>query len=120
MSAGADPIAIAVSALSSQTERPIAAFIVRKEEKKYGSKKRIEGPLKPAAKVVIVDDVVTTGASALEAASIVEKEAGCLVSKIICLVDRKEGAAENIKKAGYLFETIFELTELGIKPETVS
>jgi orotate phosphoribosyltransferase len=115
MSAGADPIATAVSVLSSQTDRPIAAFTIRKEEKKHGSKKRIEGPLKPAAKVVIVDDVITTGAAALEAASVVEKEKDCLVSKIICLVDRKEGAAENIKQAGYLFESIFDLNDLGIK-----
>ena len=110
---GADPIAAAVSLLSSQTGHPLKAFIVRKEAKKHGMQKMIEGPaLAEGDRVVMVEDVVTTGGSVLNAIKEVEA-LGCQVIKTICLVDRGEGAGELL--ARYHYFPIFTLQELGIK-----
>lgn len=109
---GADPIAAAVALLSSQTGRPLKAFIVRKEEKKHGTQKRIEGPeLQSGDRVVVVEDVITSGKSVLDAIQAIEKMK-CRVVKIICLVDREEGAGELL--ARYDFSPIFTRTELGL------
>ena len=109
---GADPIAAAVSLLSSQTGRPLKAFIVRKEEKKHGTQKRIEGPeLKAGERVVMVEDVITSGQSVMEAIREVEK-LKCRVVKIICLVDREEGAEELL--APYHFSPIFKKADLDL------
>ena len=107
---GADPIAAAVALLSSQTGRPLKAFIVRKEEKKHGTQKRIEGPsLERGDRVVVVEDVVTSGKSVLDAVKEIEKS-NCRVVKVICLVDREEGAAQLL--SAYNFSPIFTKTEL--------
>jgi len=109
---GADPIAAAVALLSSQTGKPLKAFIVRKEEKKHGTQKRIEGPeLSPGSRVVMVEDVITSGISVLEAIHEVEK-LKCRVVKVICLVDREEGADKTL--SAYNFSPIFTKTELGL------
>lgn len=109
---GADPIAAAVSLLSSQSGKPIKAFIVRKEAKKHGMQKMIEGPmLQKGDRVVMVEDVITTGGSVLAAIEEVEKT-GAKVVKVICLVDRNEGAAEKLSPYSYL--PIFELKDLGM------
>lgn len=108
---GADPIAAAVSLLSSQTGKPLKAFIVRKEEKRHGTQKRIEGPsLQAGDRVVVVEDVITSGKSVLDAIKEIEKQ-DCRVVKVICLVDREEGAGELL--APYQFSPIFTKTELG-------
>ncbi|HLD50082.1 MAG TPA: orotate phosphoribosyltransferase [bacterium] len=110
---GADPIAAAVSLLSSQTGHPLKAFIVRKEAKKHGMQKMIEGPaLAPGDRVVMVEDVITTGGSVLNAIKEVEA-LGCQVVKVICLVDREQGGAELL--APYQYLPIFTLRDLGIK-----
>lgn len=101
---GADPIIGAVITLGD-----IPGFIVRKKAKEHGTKQRIEGNLKPGWKVVIVEDVATTGASALEAIEAAEA-AGAVVIKVISVVDREEGAAEALKK--YDFDSIFKKSEL--------
>ena len=89
---GADPIAAAVSVLSSQSGNPLKAFIVRKETKDHGMQRMIEGPaLEPGDKVIMVEDVITTGGSVLKAIKEVEK-LGAKVVKTLCLVDRNEGA----------------------------
>ena len=110
---GADPIAAAVALLSSQTGRPLKAFIVRKEEKKHGTQKRIEGPaLEKGDRVVVVEDVVTSGKSVKDAIQEIEKSGGRVV-KVICVVDREEGAKELL--ADYSFSPIFsraDFTEL--------
>lgn len=109
---GADPIAAAVSLLSSQTGRPLKAFIVRKEEKKHGTQKRIEGPaLEKGERVVVVEDVVTTGQSVKDAIREIEK-LKCRVVKVICLVDREEGAGKLLED--YNFSPIFTKGELGL------
>ncbi len=109
---GADPIAAAVSVLSSQSGRPIKAFIVRKESKKHGTQKMIEGPsLQKGDHVVMVEDVITTGGSVLKAIQEVEA-VGAKVVKTICLVDRNEGATKTLEPYGYF--PIFTLEDLGI------
>lgn len=109
---GADPIASAVALLSSQTGKPLKAFIVRKEEKRHGTQKRIEGPkLEAGDRVVVVEDVVTSGESVMNAIQEVEK-LKCRIVKVICLVDREEGASEKLAK--YSFSPIFTKTELGL------
>lgn len=109
---GADPIAAAVSLLSSQSGHPIKAFIVRKEAKDHGMQKMIEGPpLQAGDKVLVVEDVITTGGSVLKAIQEVEK-LGAKIVKVICLVDRNEGAAEIL--ASYNYSPIFTLQDLGL------
>lgn len=109
---GADPIAAAVALLSSQTGRPLKAFIVRKEEKKHGTQKKVEGPrLEAGNRVVVVEDVITSGQSVMNAIQEIEK-LKCRVVKVICLVDREEGAGESL--ANYNFSPIFTKTELGL------
>lgn len=109
---GADPVAAAVSLLSSQSGHPIKAFIVRKDAKDHGMQKMIEGPsLEPGDKVVMVEDVITTGGSVLKAIQEVEK-LGAKVVKVVCLVDRNEGAEETL--ANYNFSPVFTLRDLGL------
>ena len=109
---GADPIAAAVCMLSSHTGHPIRAFLVRKEAKKHGLQKMIEGPkLQEGDRVVMVEDVITTGGSVLTAIQEVEK-LGARVVKVICLVDRNEGAPELL--AAYQYSPIFSLADLGL------
>ncbi|MCL4498975.1 MAG: orotate phosphoribosyltransferase [Chloroflexi bacterium] len=110
---GADPIATAVAIASDYKQAPIPAFIVRKGAKAHGTMRRIEGPIKPRSKVAIVEDVVTKGGSALEAAAAVEEE-GHSVTAIICLVDRLQGGGEAIGEAGYEFRPLFTIEELGV------
>ena len=117
MTMGADPIAAAVSALSFELDQPKPAFIVRKAAKDHGRKKRVEGPLARGARVVIVEDVTTSGGSALDAIRAVEEEAGCTVARIVSLVDRMQGASELFSEQGYLFTPVFTALELGITRE---
>jgi len=100
---GADPITSSVVALSD-----LPGFIVRKQEKAHGTKQKIEGIIEPGLNVVIVEDVATTGASALQAIQAVE-EIGCKVVKVISVVDREEGAKEALAK--YTFDPIFKKSE---------
>lgn len=94
---GADPIAMAVSYTSYLRGNPIEAFVVRKKPKEHGTMQWIEGNIKEGDSVVVVDDVITTGNSTIQAITHL-KEAGVLVRKVIALVDRQEGGRENILK----------------------
>lgn len=106
---GADPIVCPVAALSFPEGRPLRAFIVRKETKEHGTGKRIEGNLKPGSRVIIVDDVVTTAGSTLQAID-AAKDAGHTVVAVLCLVDREEGGAA--KLAAYPFYPLFSRSEI--------
>ncbi|MFH1288930.1 MAG: orotate phosphoribosyltransferase [bacterium] len=108
---GADPIANAVSYTSGIKKHPINAFIVRKTPKGHGLKKMVEGDVKENDKVVIVDDVVTTGASTIEAIQ-KARNFGLEIKKVIVLVDRQEGGKENILKEGFEFEAMITKEEL--------
>ena len=108
---GADPIATAVAVVSALEETPISAFIVRKEVKGHGMQRSIEGyDGKPGARIVVVDDVCTTGDSILKAADRAE-EVGYQVVAAFCVVDREEGGTELIAKR-YPFHALFTAKEL--------
>jgi orotate phosphoribosyltransferase len=109
---GADPIAAAVTVVSHLESSPIPAFIVRTEVKGHGTQKRIEGPLKSGSRVAIVDDVITTGGSVLRAIEAVEGE-GCEVVKVVVLLDRQQGGAEEIRRRGYDFAAILSADASG-------
>lgn len=108
---GADPIVSVAAALSAETSRPLSAFIVRKEPKKHGERKMIEGPFKKGWKVAVVDDVVTTGGSTLKACRAVEEEGGEVVLTL-AIVDRLEGGRENLEKEGYRFISLLTRDDL--------
>ncbi len=110
---GADPIIGAVVALSQENGRPIKGLIVRKERSGHGRGKRIEGPVDKGMKVVVIEDVVTTGSSSLKAIEALE-EAGCEIVKVVAMVDRLQGGGENFASKGYKFEPIFTLKDLNI------
>jgi len=88
-------------------------LIIRNTKKGYGTGKLIEGVLKPDDVVLLVEDVATTGGQVLEAAKVIT-EAGATVKKIVCVIDRKQGAEENVTTAGYKFESILTKYDLGI------
>lgn len=89
-------------------------IIIRNGKKDYGTQKMVEGVLKPEDVVLLVEDIATTGGQVLEAAKIIF-EAGAKVKKIVCVIDRKQGAEENITQAGHKFESILTKDDLGIK-----
>ena len=108
---GADPIVAAVAVVSGLEGTPIHAFIVRKEAKGHGMGRFIEGFDGPAgARVIIVDDVCTTGESILRAAERAE-EAGYRVVATFCMVDREEGGSEAIRQK-YPLHSLFTAKEL--------
>jgi orotate phosphoribosyltransferase len=97
---GADPIAYAISYASALEGRsPIRAFTVRKEAKTHGTGQLIEGPFQSRDKVVVVEDVITTGASAIRAAEAV-RNAGGQILGVLALIDREEGGREALERAG--------------------
>ena len=94
---GADPIAVATAFASELKSKPINAFSIRKTQKDHGIVKWIEGDIKPGDRVVIIDDVATTGGSTIKAIERARSE-GVDVVKAVILVDRQEGGLENIRK----------------------
>ena len=87
--------------------------ISRNSIKGYGTGKMVEGVMKAGDVVLIVEDIATTGGQVAEAAKIIT-DAGATVKKIVCVIDRKQGAKENITAAGYDFDSILTKTDLGI------
>jgi orotate phosphoribosyltransferase len=109
---GADPIVSAVSVVSAYENRPIPALIIRKEAKGHGTRAYIEGPsLLDGALVVVLEDVVTTGQSAMKAVERLQ-QAGYKVNQVIALVDRLQGGAEFYEAAGLKFQAVFSIQEI--------
>lgn len=108
---GADPIATAVAVVSHLEGRPIPAFLVRKEAKSHGTGQQIEGAPPEGTRVVVVEDVVTSGGSALKACEAC-KAAGLEVIGIAAVVDREEGGRENIEAAGFDVLSLFTARNL--------
>jgi orotate phosphoribosyltransferase len=112
---GADPIVTAVSVVSayeSPTGKGIPALIVRKEAKGHGTQAYIEGPVLPAqSTVVVLEDVVTTGQSAMKAVERLQG-AGYNVAQVIALIDRQQGGAELYQAAGLSFSTLFTIADV--------
>lgn len=109
---GADPMVSAVSIVGAYENKPVTPLIIRKEAKGHGTKAYIEGPELPTgSSVVILEDVVTTGASALKAVERL-RDAGYKVNDILALVDRNQGGQELYKKEGLNFRPIFTIDNL--------
>jgi len=110
---GADPIVAAVSVVSYLEGSPIPAFIIRKEPKKHGKALWIEGDkhLNPGTRVAMIEDVVTTGGSMLKAIEIAKAQ-GLEVVQVLTLVDREEGARENLAEEGYAMQSIFTKSDI--------
>jgi orotate phosphoribosyltransferase len=100
MTLGADPISYAISYASAASIPPLRAFTVRKEAKQHGAGRLIEGPFQAGDRVAIVEDVITTGGSALRAIETV-RNAGGIVAGVLALVDREEGGREALEAAGF-------------------
>ena len=112
MMVGAYPVAIAVSDAADRRGLEIPTFIVRKEPKPHGLRKYVEGAVEKGSRLVVVDDVVTTGQSTILAISRCRDE-GLQVVKAIALVDRQEQQGrENIEKTGVSFDSILTLKDL--------
>ena len=111
---GADPIVGAVAALSHIQKIPLKTFIVRKTAKEHGMQRQIEGPaLNKGDTAILIDDVATTGKSLVEAVEVLVKK-GVNVPEAIVIVDRGEGAKENLAKTGLQLQSIFAIEDLGV------
>jgi orotate phosphoribosyltransferase len=108
---GADPVAYAIAHASWLAGDPVNAFTVRKEAKAHGTGKRVEGCFAAGDRVVVIEDVVTSGGSALRAAEAVRAEGGEVLA-VLTLVDREGGGREKIEEAGYPVLTLFRVSEL--------
>lgn len=96
---GADPVSYAIAYASALATEPIRAFTVRKEPKTHGTGKLVEGPFRPGDRVVVIEDVITTGGSALKAVAAL-RAAGAEVLGVLAVVDREEGGREAIEAEG--------------------
>lgn len=105
---GAVPLAAAAGMASG---RPIV--FIRNQKKDYGTAKQVEGVLNPGETILIVEDVLTTGGQVLEAAKTLQ-DLGGKIERIVAVIDRLEGARENIEKAGFRFDSLFTTRDLGI------
>lgn len=108
---GADPVAYAIAHAATLAGRNLDAFTVRKQAKEHGTGRRIEGGLEAGAAVVVMEDVVTTGGSALRAIEALEA-AGAKVLGVLAVVDREEGGRDRLEAAGYALVSLFTASEL--------
>jgi orotate phosphoribosyltransferase len=111
MSVGADPIAVATSLAAYQEGREIMAFLVRKTQKAHGTGNVIEGPIKPGQRALVVEDVITTGASTISAIERI-KEAGLEIELVVAIFDRCEGGREAIEALGYEVRSLLTRRDL--------
>jgi orotate phosphoribosyltransferase len=115
MSIGADPIIGGMLAAAGTTGRDLVGFLVRKDAKGHGTQRYIEGPVQPGMKVVVVDDVVTTGGSSLRAIDRIQ-EFGCEVVQVAAIIDRMEGGAANFAARGLSLKSLLTIQDFGITP----
>jgi orotate phosphoribosyltransferase len=108
---GADPVSYAVAYASAVAGTPIRAFTVRKEAKAHGTGKLIEGPFQSGDRTVIIEDVITTGGSALKAVETVRTAGGVIVG-VLAVVDREEGGREALNAAGLAVITLARASEI--------
>jgi orotate phosphoribosyltransferase len=110
---GADPVAYAIAAASFGSQHAVDAFSVRKEAKGHGTGRLIEGNFKAGDRVVIVEDVITTGDSAQRAIRAVEESGGSVVG-VLAVVDRQEGGRRALENRGYSVVALTTVRELGL------
>ena len=108
---GADPIANALAVISYQKGKPIKSFIVRKDVKAHGTRSALEGNVHAGERVVIIDDVITTGGSTITAIERA-REAGLTIDRVIALIDREEGGRENILAHTGRVDAVLTRTEI--------
>ena len=108
---GADPVAYAIAYTSWLAGEPVHAFSVRKQPKDHGTGRRIEGSFSEGSRVVVIEDVITSGGSALQACDAVEAEGGEVLA-VLAVLDRESGGREAIEARGYRALTIFRISEL--------
>ena len=113
MAIGADPITAAVITVAAYQNIPLKGFMVRKQSKGHGTDQFVEGPISEGDRVVIVEDVVTTGGSSLDAIEKVEAR-GVTVEGVIAIIDRMEGGREVFESKGYAFRSLFTVRDFGI------
>lgn len=112
---GADPMVTATSIVAAYEGRLITPLIVRKEAKGHGTQAYIEGPVLDAgSSVVVLEDVVTTGQSALKAVERL-RQAGYNVTQIVSLVDRHQGGAELYAQQGLDFQSVFSIQDIQVR-----
>ncbi|MCX5754416.1 MAG: orotate phosphoribosyltransferase [Candidatus Krumholzibacteria bacterium] len=108
---GADPIIGALLSLAAERDLDREGLLIRKEAKDHGTKNLIEGNLKQGMRVILLEDVATTGGSLLKAARAIEAGGGAIAG-VYTIVDREEGAETNLAEAGYRFLSLFKVKEL--------
>ncbi|HEX8521587.1 MAG TPA: orotate phosphoribosyltransferase [Tepidisphaeraceae bacterium] len=111
--AGAELGAVPLAAAAGMAANKPIVFI-RNQKKDYGTARQLEGVINAGESILIVEDILTTGGQVLEAAKTI-REAGCTVEKIVGVIDRLEGARENIEREGFTLETLFTIRDLGIE-----
>lgn len=116
MAIGADPITAAIITLAGQRGLPIRGFMVRKEAKGHGTGRQVEGPVEPGQQVVIVEDVITSGGSALKAAEAAEAF-GLKVTRVIGIIDRLAGGGQAFADRGLELRTLLTIRDFGIEPD---
>ena len=114
MAIGADPITASILALAGIQDKPLRGIIVRKESKAHGTGKFVEGPYQEGERLVIVEDVVTTGGSSLKAIERCEA-IGLKVERVLAIVDRLEGGKEAFAERGYELTTLLTVADFGIE-----
>jgi len=113
---GADPITAAVVTMAGVAGLPLLGFLVRKEPKDHGTQKFIEGPVQPGQRVVIVEDVTTTGGSALVAIQRARAH-GLVVERVVTVIDRLAGASAAFAAEGVPLESLVTIRDLGLEPD---
>jgi len=116
MSIGADPITSAVVTMAGVEGLPLKGFMVRKEPKDHGTKQYVEGPVQPGQRVVIVEDVTTTGGSSLLAIDRVQ-DFGLVVERVVTVIDRLAGAEAAFAARGIPLESLVTIRDLGLEPQ---
>jgi len=116
MSIGADPVTSAVVTMAGVANLPLKGFMVRKEPKDHGTKRFVEGPVQPGDRVVIVEDVTTTGGSSLLAIDRA-MEFGLVVERVVTVIDRLAGAKETLAARGIPLDSLVTIRDLGIEPD---
>lgn len=116
MAIGADPITASIITLAGQRDLPLNGFMVRKEPKGHGTGKQVEGPVEPGQRVVIVEDVITSGGSAIKAVE-AAREYGLVVERVIAIIDRLAGGEAAFAAKGVELVTLSTIRDFGIEPE---
>ena len=115
MSIGADPIIGGLLTVAAERGHPLEGLLVRKEAKGHGTGQFVEGPAGPGARVIVIDDVVTTGGSAMLAVERIE-EFGCRVVQVVGVVDRMEGGTRTFADRELPFRSLLTIEDFGISP----